>query len=224
MNRDSVWLDLGCGHALLPDWILGQEQLLARARCVIGLDYDQGSLRKNSQIRELVAGDINCLPFRSAAFNLVTANMVVEHVQEPTRVLTEIARVLEQGGYFIFHTPNKRFYMTYAASLIPDWIKRKLVKVSEGREEADIFPTHYRMNDLDTIRRVAAGCGFRIRTCESLNSSSAGNIIIFGPFVVLPLLIQRVLRAEALRKYRSNFIVVLQREGGGADSSELSRR
>jgi ubiquinone/menaquinone biosynthesis C-methylase UbiE len=46
------------------------------------------------------------LPFRNGAFDLVTANMVVEHVDDCPAFLDDIFRVLAPGGRFIFHTPN----------------------------------------------------------------------------------------------------------------------
>ena len=40
------WLDLGCGHQILPSWRKKQEEsLLAEAGLVVGIDYDFYSLR-----------------------------------------------------------------------------------------------------------------------------------------------------------------------------------
>jgi SAM-dependent methyltransferase len=212
VQPDSVWLDLGCGHALFPDWIAGQNDLIERARFVAGIDYDQPSLKKNQQIRHLLAGDVNGLPFRSASFNLVTANMVVEHLNDPARALSEIRRVLAIGGHFIYHTPNRRFYATRIASLVPQALKNQIVEWSEGRAAEDVFPTYYRMNDLESVQTLARRGGFRVVTCRSLTTSSAGSILILGPFVIIELLIRRLLRWELFRGFRSVLIVVLQKE------------
>ena len=212
VRPDSIWLDVGCGRELLPDWIPAQVELLQTARFVAGLDPDQPSIKENHQIRSLLAGDLDNLPFRDVSFNLITANMVVEHLKDPKRGLLEIRRVLQNGGYFIYHTPNRRFYKTKIASFIPQWIKNQVVQLSENRHEEDIFPTHYRMNDLQSIHAIAQSCGFRLAECHALNTSSAGSIVLLGPFVVLDLAYRRLLRWEALRQFRSNFIVVLQKE------------
>jgi len=209
---NSRWLDVGCGHSILPEWVRvpNQQSLLNRAKRVVGLDYDWASLRKNRQIGELVSGDLVSLPFRDSEFNCVSANMVVEHMADPVRSLKELRRLLKPNGLFIFHTPNGRFYMTVLASHIPERIKGKLISLLERREEADVFPTHYRMNRLRDIHQLAAQCGFRVVRCESLNTSATSNMFL-GPFAVLELLIRRLFRHPRFEEFRSNFIVILQK-------------
>jgi len=49
--------------------------------------------------------DIAALPYRDAAFDLVCAFDIVEHVAEDRRALAEIARVLRPGGALILSVP-----------------------------------------------------------------------------------------------------------------------
>jgi ubiquinone/menaquinone biosynthesis C-methylase UbiE len=210
LNSRSDWLDVGCGHAILPDWIPDQDRLIARAGNVVGFDYDQPSLKKHKQLHCLVAGDINRLPFARESFDLVTANMVVEHLVDPAIALLEIARVLRPGGCFLFHTPNSRFYMIVIAAMTPQWIKNKLAHFMEGRDEADVFPTQYRLNTFEQVEDHARRAGFNITSCQSLNSSNAGAIML-GPFVFIDLLIKRVTSGESLKHLRSNFVVLLKK-------------
>jgi SAM-dependent methyltransferase len=44
------------------------------------------------------------LPFAAGSFDLVSANMVLEHLPAPEQVFQEIARVLAPGGKFVFLT------------------------------------------------------------------------------------------------------------------------
>lgn len=210
IDDHSRWLDVGCGQSILPDWIPNQQSLLTRAERLVGLDSDWPSLTKNSQISELVSGDLARLPFRDAAFDRVSANMVVEHIADPVQSLRELHRLLKPEGLFIFHTSNRRFYMTALAAHIPEWIKGKLIWLLERREEADVFPTHYRVNQVQDIHQLAAKCCFRVLRFECLNSSATSNIFL-GPFVVFELLVRRLLRGRRFKEFRSNFIVVLQR-------------
>jgi ubiquinone/menaquinone biosynthesis C-methylase UbiE len=210
IQGDSIWLDLGCGRSILPGWIRDQDALVRRAKSVAGVDYDWPSLTKHRHITGLVSGDAACLPFRDGAFNRISANMVVEHMADPVRSLQEIYRVLEPGGLFIYHTPNRRFYATLLARLIPESIKTRLVSFLEHRSESDIFPTLYRMNRLSAIHDVASKCSFRVLRCESLNTSAVSSIFL-GPFAVVELLIRRILRHERLKEFRSNIIVVLEK-------------
>ncbi len=114
------WLDLGCGHQLLPSWQSARERdLIARAGVVVGLDYDLESVRRHSTIAYRCRGDIGSLPFESESFDLVTANMVVEHLDHPERQFREVARVLRPGGIFLYHTPNADNYQVRIARLVP---------------------------------------------------------------------------------------------------------
>jgi len=52
-----------------------------------------------------VAADAERLPFRSAIFQRVECDAVLEHVADPSLVVSEIARVLAPGGYAHLVTP-----------------------------------------------------------------------------------------------------------------------
>src|SRR3954469_2960058 len=72
------WLDVGCGHRLLPEWRQDAErELTSRAGSLVGLDPEFGALQKHRSIRLLICGDAIHLPFADESFDLVTANMVV---------------------------------------------------------------------------------------------------------------------------------------------------
>lgn len=205
------WLDVGCGRRVLPEWVQNQSDLVASAKLAVGLDYTTESMVGNDQIANLIAGDVSRLPFAAETFDVVSANMVAEHLEKPKEVLPELYRILRPGGRFLFHTPNVRFYMTRIAYFVPRNLKHIIIRLGEGREEKDVFPTRYRMNDFENIYRLAESSGFRVAECRSLNTSSTSEIIIFGPFVLLVLLIRRMLQLDVMKGFRSNFIVVLEK-------------
>src|SRR5690348_2351000 len=73
----ASWLDLGCGHRLLPEWRSAAESELVRtARFAVGVDTDFAAIRRHRSFTRLCLGDIAQLPFRNESFDLVTANMV----------------------------------------------------------------------------------------------------------------------------------------------------
>jgi SAM-dependent methyltransferase len=210
VHRDTAWLDLGCGHQILPLWRAEQEQqLVARCKRVVGIDADRPSLSKHRTIKLRVAGDIGRLPWRDASFSLVTANMVVEHLDAPGLQFAEIARVLKPGGVFIMHTPNRRGYATIAARLIPERIKKKLVYVLEGREADDVFETFYRANTKEEIEKLARAAGFGVRRIRLIVSSA--ELVIVPPLVVFELLWIRLLMTKLLKPFRTTIIAVLQK-------------
>jgi len=210
LRTDSDWLDLGCGHSILPDWIPGQEELVNRPKSVTGFDYDQASLKKNQQISRRVAGDVVNLPFAEGAFTVISANMVIEHLTDPAAALKEICRILRPGGHFLFHTPNRRYYMSAIARMVPQTLKNKVVWMMERRQEDDVFPTHYRMNQESDIMSLAGNSGFAIEWLQALNTSSTGQIML-GPLVLVDLLWRRATRLDFLRGHRSNYLVLLRK-------------
>lgn len=181
LSRSDRWLDLGCGHQILPSWVAGaeeQRQLALRASMLVGMDVDL-SIRRHPLLNERVMGNGEDLPFADETFDLVTANMVVEHLEDPAQVLSEVRRVLKPGGRLLFHTPNYNYYLVRLAALTPDFFKRRLVWLLEGRREEDVFPTRYRMNTIARIRAFARGCDLEVESAEI--KVSAGEFYALGP-------------------------------------------
>lgn len=209
---ETKWLDLGCGHQILPTWRGQQErELVTRCRLIIGLDSDLESLRKHRTISLLVAGSAHQLPLKSNSLDLVTTNMVVEHLDDPERQFQEVSRVLRPGGIFLFHTPNKWAYKTIASMLIPQIIKGKLVYFLEGRKEEDVYPTYYRANTRKKIGVLAVKCRFRVKKLKTIVSSA--ELAIVPPLAFFELLWIRLLMTKPFAPLRTNIIAALEKEG-----------
>src|SRR5258708_6552811 len=124
ITPSSVWLDIGCGHQVLPEWRFNAErELVNLASYVAGIDADSASTAKHRTISSIWVGDVQNLPFPDDSFTLITANMVVEHLADPRRVFAEIHRVLVPGGTFLFHTPNVSGYITAVNKYLPERVK-----------------------------------------------------------------------------------------------------
>ena len=204
------WLDLGCGHQVLPPWRFQQEkQLVNLPKLTVGLDYDWLSLSKHKTIQNLVRGDITQLPFSDNTFDLVTANMVFEHLNKPQLQLREISRILKVGGKLIFHTPNKIGYTTLTAKIIPERIKNKLVYLLQGRKEEDIFPAFYKINSPSEINRLASEAGFKVVKIKLICSSA--QFVIMPPIVVFELIWIKFLMTKIGKPLRTNIIAILEK-------------
>ena len=204
------WLDLGCGRCLLPSWRQDEEpRLVRRARLMVGLDYDHESLVDNTTISCLVRGDASSLPFAGETFDLITSNMVFEHLDDPVRQLRNIRAVLRPGGELVFHTPNAHGYGPVLSRLIPKAIRNRVIWFLQRRKEEDIFPTFYRINTPDDIGTLAAAAGLEVTSLQMVASTPI--FIMVPPLVVLELLLIRLLMTQAGWRYRSNIIVVLRR-------------
>lgn len=205
-----AWLDLGCGHHLLPPWRRRQEEeLVGRCRTVVGIDYDLGSLRKHGTVANRVRGDITRLPFPDESFDLITANMVFEHLDNPEAQLREIARVLKKGGKLLFHTPNAFGYVAVMARLVPEFLKNGIIRVLEGREEGDVFPTYYRINTSRSVAAMAEASGLHARAVRLICSSA--QFVVVPPIVFFELLWIRLLMTKPLRQWRTNIIAILEK-------------
>jgi len=209
----SRWLDVGCGHALLPTWLSdlsSQKELVARCERAVGVDC--GDDREHIVLPEKFNAPAEKLPFASGSFSIVTANMVVEHFEDPVAAFHEIFRVLGSGGIFIFHTPNARSPLVRLAGLIPYRVEKRIAAFIDGRNDDDIFPTFYRANDARTIRNLASSVGFNVSSLEVVDTSPI--LSMLGPVVVLELIAIRLLRLPWFAGLRPDLLVVLDKPRG----------
>jgi ubiquinone/menaquinone biosynthesis C-methylase UbiE len=186
-----------------------QQELVNQSRSITGIDADLISLKKNQCIHRKVLGDIQNLCFKNSSFDLVTANMVVEHVRNPELLLLEVKRVLAPGGLFMFHTPNLRGYTTLIANNIPGIFKKKLIYFLQGRKDEDVFPAFYRLNTHKAVSKIASEVKFDIEEIQMLESST--QTFKLGPIVLVELAWIRMLRSFKLVKYYTNMIVMLRK-------------
>ena len=105
-GRSCRVLDVGCGGGFLTN------DLAARGHRVSGVDASAEALEvaaRHDASRSVVyrRGDAEALPFPDGEFDAVCAMDLLEHVENPARVVGEAARVLRPGGLFFFHTFNR---------------------------------------------------------------------------------------------------------------------
>lgn len=162
------WLDIGSGTRLHDGYgVPTSAELASRARLITGADFVIDHLKQNTFLNSAIGASAELLPFRTGAFDIVTANMVLEHLPNPGMVFGEVARALAPGGRFIFITPNKSHPAIRAASiLLPPRVQRMLAHRIEGRSLEHIFLTFYRANTLPTIRALAQSAGLAVRELE----------------------------------------------------------
>jgi SAM-dependent methyltransferase len=102
-------LDAGCGTAYGTE-ILAQ----AGAAEVLGVDLDadvvEAARPSAPENVMLEVGDVRKLPFEDGSFELAVCFEVIEHVEEPERVLDELRRVLGPDGLLLVSSPNRDVY------------------------------------------------------------------------------------------------------------------
>jgi ubiquinone/menaquinone biosynthesis C-methylase UbiE len=204
------WLDLGCGHEVIRPWtLLPEEDEISFTRMPalsVGVDSDRLALRMNRCIPHRVAGNICALPFVDGSFDVVTANMVLEHTDNPTALLSEVWRILRPKGVFVFHTPNRNYPQSVLARWLPERIKAGLVALVTKRSESDVYPTFYRINTGSAIADQSQAVGFRIKYSEAVETLTySPHRVLF----VMNLILAWLLRRKMLGRFQADFLVML---------------
>lgn len=214
VRAGSVWLDAGCGHRILPSWREEAERLLvATPKMAIGCDLDEPAMRAHRSLRRVVATDLEHLPFGSETIDLVTSNMVVEHLDRPAAVFSEFARVLRPGGRVVIHTPNAYSYFVLGSRLLPSGrFKRRLARTLDGRDESDVFPTRYRANTPARLRSLMEQVGLRQESCRMV-ANDAVSARISPVLASLELLFIRLTLLRALRLLRVTVLATFVKDG-----------
>jgi SAM-dependent methyltransferase len=194
-------LDLGAGAG-----VVRQMNFRGQVQRVCGLDPD-GRVLNNVALDEAKVGVGEAIPFGTEAFDLVFADNVLEHLEDPAAVFREVWRTLKPGGTFLFKTPNRWHYVPTLARLMPHR-SHQLVNRLRGRREVDTFPTLYRANTPAAIRRLADQTQFEVEEIR-LVEGRPEYLRILAPTYLAGLAYERLVNAvPALERFR---IVMLGR-------------
>lgn len=135
---------------------------------VCGIDLDPRVLG-NPYLDEARVAGAEGIPFGDESFDLVFADNVMEHLDKPTEVFSEIARVLKPDGTLMFKTPNRSHYVPLIARATSHGFYQFINRL-RGRDEEDTFPTHYLANSYAQVRDLAARTGFEIDRIDRIES------------------------------------------------------
>lgn len=151
--NDRLVLDLGAGTGLLIS------ELNHKGARAYGIDCAQDSLkmacRRNPH--QMVCGSLERLPVRSAAFDVVTALDVLEHIQQDGETFHEIARVVRPQGLILMQVPAFRF-------LWSDW---------------DVSLHHVRRYRRNELVALANSCGLETVYCSYTNTLLFPAILVY---------------------------------------------
>ena len=159
-------LDLGCRTGALT-------RAYADGNEIVGVDVDRGALEQAAELGiETVWADVEePLPFDDADFDVVVAAELLEHLQQPGRLVAEIRRVLRPGG-------------TIAGSLPNAYRLKNRLRALRGRA-VDQDPTHahlFRPRDVLCLLASfeAPGLEFVVGRFVPLNPRQFANAIVFS--------------------------------------------
>jgi len=129
-----------------------------RFRALENLDYTTGDLE--SPIAD-VHFDVQAIPFSDETYDVVICNHVLEHVDDDTKAMSEIYRVLKPGGFAILQVPQDAdAEKTYEDPTITD---------PSEREKHFLQKDHVRLYGLDYAERLSS-VGFKVTADTYLNN------------------------------------------------------
>lgn len=141
-NKKIDWagkdvLDLGCAGGFMAEAL---DDLGAR---VTGIDPAKDAIRAAEVHAEQDGRDIRydvgvgeALPYPDGSFDAVVCVDVLEHVQDLTKVVQEVARVLRSDGLFLFDTINRNPIATFVTITMAENVLNLLPK---GTHDPDMF-------------------------------------------------------------------------------------
>jgi len=158
LTRNSFVVELGAGRgAYAEDPVPYRRELRAfrgRVAQVIGLDVDPVVMDNPTVDEAHVLLEGRPFPLPNASVDLVFADWTFEHVHDSAHVASEIARVLRPGGWLCARTPNKWGYVGIAARAVPNRLHAHVLRrVQPTKQDRDTFPTVYRLNTRQALRR-----------------------------------------------------------------------
>ena len=158
ITSDSEVLDFGAGRgAWAEDEInfrKNTRNLKGKVKKVYACDVDKAVyLNKNvDEILNMVNGEVEA---PNESMDIIIADYVLEHIENPRKFFKEIDRLLKPGGWFCARTPHKYNLISLFAMLIKNNSHAFILKyVQPNRKEVDIFPTYYRLNTLKKIKTI----------------------------------------------------------------------
>lgn len=110
LKKCDILLDVGCGEGFQLD------SMVPSLGYAVGVDLQKSKLvvaKKNiSNECEFLVADCRFLPFCSNAFSKVICLELLEHVDNPDTVVSEVDRCMKKDGNLIISTPNDEHIVT----------------------------------------------------------------------------------------------------------------
>jgi SAM-dependent methyltransferase len=158
VSGSSVVVDFGAGRGqFVGDSVEYRRDLCrlkGRVHRVIGLDVDDVVLENPALDEGHLIIDGGRLPLTDGSVDLIVSDFTFEHVKDPHWLANELSRILKPGGWICARTPNKWGYIAVFARLVPNRLHDAVLRVVQPRKKSiDTFPTVYRLNTRQDLRR-----------------------------------------------------------------------
>jgi len=196
LNPETIWIDCGCGDNAMVDTFGGL------AKTAFGIDVVENKNKNN-----FIMAEINNLPLPSNFADLITLRFVVEHFKNAEENLSELKRVLKTNGKIIILTTNLFSPLIFLPRLFfPYSLKSKILKKIFKVNEEDIFPTYHKLNTFGFYSRNPLG--LHLKNIMFISDLNFTRKTVF----LLLLFWHKLTGIQSLKKFRTNILVVLEKE------------
>ena len=152
LRPGAAVLDAGCGRTTRLRFYRDRIERL------VGVDADEPAGRENPSVDEFVHANLDeRLPFDDASFDLVYANFVVEHLDDPAGAFADWRRLLRPDGRVVIVTSNRASPAMALGARLPNRVRLGIKRRGAGAAEKDVYPTRYRANTPAALARGHRG-------------------------------------------------------------------
>lgn len=104
LPKDGILLDVGCWNGIKTKWWANA----ARAKKIVGLEVVPSAARlaRKRGIETYITDVDKRWPIKSNSIDIVLSNLVIEHLPDVDKFISESFRVLKNGGYTVICTNN----------------------------------------------------------------------------------------------------------------------
>ncbi|MEW6295737.1 MAG: class I SAM-dependent methyltransferase [Candidatus Diapherotrites archaeon] len=102
-------LEIGFGSGIIIKKLAAKNYY----KSIFGMDLSFEAakyLKKSTNIKytkvKVLVGDLDNIPFKKGAFDLVILSHVLEHIHNPSKALIECKKILKEDGYLLISFPN----------------------------------------------------------------------------------------------------------------------
>jgi SAM-dependent methyltransferase len=138
-------LEVGCGLGFFGSKISSYFEYF-------GIDISDDAIqfaKDELHLENVEVGDANKLKQKNSSIDTVIAFDIIEHLDDPSLLIGEAYRVLQNGGYFIATTPN------------PESLGNKIKKTEDGLTPSMYLDkTHVSLLTIDTWEKICKDAGF----------------------------------------------------------------
>ncbi|MBI4008626.1 methyltransferase domain-containing protein [Candidatus Roizmanbacteria bacterium] len=183
--------DAGCGPGIDLPKLSG---MVGPKGQVIGMDYDNELLKEADDLctREglknvrLIQGDLQSIDIPDSYFNAVRCDRVLQHVEDPRKVVIELSRVLKPGGALVVSDPLWRTW-----SIEPNSeIAQKVISYKQNKNIRNPnFP--------DEVAQLLRSLKFKNIESKDTNEVT-NNFEIFDDFFYIHKLLQVMMKNDQL--------------------------